>query len=380
MLVLAGEKFGALTPEFGLLVVALSFIPAWLSLKYVEKPTLEWAKELSGNAPALQMGGLVSLASATAAVLLIAVVPAVPAAPTIDMNKVREIQAKAGTVEPMGAEVLFADPALNTAVDSFKAIKPNVLSIKDDVPIVNKNGCMQGEDSVEAKRCSFGDTNSSKVIALVGDSHAAMLIPGFSTMAAEKGYRVDTYTKGACPFSTTTVTFNGRNYDSCRTWADNVTASVLSTRPQAVITVMARYRAVVDGKTLGVVESAPIIGSGLAEAWKPFTDQSIPVFAVRDTPRPEGQPADCVAQNEQRLTACSWPKQDILFANPPEATAVGANPGAKLVDLTSAFCPQDTCPAVVGGVAIYRDGNHLTATYAQTLHKHLCAAFAEVLK
>jgi peptidoglycan/LPS O-acetylase OafA/YrhL len=380
LLVLAGEKFGPLTSEAGLLIVALSFIPAWLSLKYVETPVLNWAKELNGNGPALRMGGLVTIASLTAAVMLAVSVPPVAPPPTIDMAAVRQMQQEAGTVEPIGAEVLFADPATNTAVDSFKSITPAVLSIKDDVPIVNKNGCMQGDDSVEPHLCSFGDTKSARAIVLIGDSHAAMLIPGLSTMAAEHGFRLDTYTKGACPFSTTTVAFNGKTYDSCRQWADNVTAAVLSHRPEAVITVMSRYRAVASGATLGINESAAIIGSGLADAWKPFLAQGVPVFAIRDAPRPDTQVADCIAQNEKKLTACSWPKSSILFRNPPESVAVQEAAGSTLVDLTPAFCPQDICPSVVGGVAIYRDGNHLTATYAQTLHKHLGAALASVLR
>lgn len=371
---------GPLSPELGLVIVAASFIPAWLSLKFIETPALNWSKRAEGHGPPLTMGGLTMLGSVTAAVLLVIAVPPVAPAPTIDMVAVRQMQEKAGTVEPIGAEVLFAKPGMNTAIDSFKAITPAIIGIKDDVPIVNKNGCTQGENSTDAKKCSFGDTRSDRVITLIGDSHAAMLIPGFSAMGQEYGFRIDTFTKVACPFVTNTVTFNGKPYDSCRQWADNVTKTVLQDKPAAVVTSMARYRAIEDGVTLGVDDSAPLLGVGLADAWKPFLEQSIPTFAVRDAPRPETQVADCIAQNEKKLTACSWPKSSILFSNPPEATAVSSAPGTTLVDLTPALCPQDTCPSVIGGVAIYRDGNHLTAAYAQTLHKHLGAAFAAVLK
>ena len=48
-------------------------------------------------------------------------------------------------------------------------------------------------------------------------------------------------------------------------------------------------------------------------------------------------------------------------------TAAHGMPLVHVSDLTSWISPTDRCPAVIGGVLIYRDGNHLTATYARSL-------------
>ncbi|WP_431229550.1 acyltransferase family protein [Paenarthrobacter nicotinovorans] len=379
LIVFAGALFGTLSPTLGLIVVVVSFIPAWLSLKFVEKPALEWSKFQNGTGNQLQLGGLATLGAVTAAVILAVMVPPTPAAPSIDVSALRQQNAVSGRAEPIGAEVLFAAPATNTAVDSFKSLTPNVVEITNDVPIVNKNGCMQDDDSTEAVKCSFGDTKSSKVIALIGDSHAAMLIPGFSSMAQRLGWRVDTYTKGACPFVTNTVTKDGKPFDSCRQWGENVTTAVLADSPQVVVTAMSRYR-VIAGTTLSFEDSVEPLAQGLHEAWQPFLARSIPVFAMRDTPRPDVQVADCIARNQTALTKCAWPKAQVLFQDPPEARAVRGLPGTSLVDLTPAICPQDMCPSVIGGVVVYRDNNHLTATFAQSLHDHLGAALASAVK
>lgn len=37
--------------------------------------------------------------------------------------------------------------------------------------------------------------------------------------------------------------------------------------------------------------------------------------------------------------------------------------GVTLIDLTDAICPTDPCAPVIGGVLVYRDDHHLTATY-----------------
>ena len=45
-----------------------------------------------------------------------------------------------------------------------------------------------------------------------------------------------------------------------------------------------------------------------------------------------------------------------------------------MADLTRrAVCPADPCAAVIGGVLVYRDDHHVTATYARTLTPWLAA-------
>lgn len=47
------------------------------------------------------------------------------------------------------------------------------------------------------------------------------------------------------------------------------------------------------------------------------------------------------------------------------------------IDLSGSLCGPERCEPVVGNVTVYRDGSHLTATYAQTLTRALRAALAE---
>ena len=50
--------------------------------------------------------------------------------------------------------------------------------------------------------------------------------------------------------------------------------------------------------------------------------------------------------------------------------------GLVLVDMMDALCPPhlDACPPVIGNVLIYRQGSHITATYAGTLTRRLAHA------
>jgi hypothetical protein len=42
-----------------------------------------------------------------------------------------------------------------------------------------------------------------------------------------------------------------------------------------------------------------------------------------------------------------------------------------VIDLTSYYCTADRCPSVIGDVIVYRDTNHITATFAKTLARPL---------
>ena len=54
--------------------------------------------------------------------------------------------------------------------------------------------------------------------------------------------------------------------------------------------------------------------------------------------------------------------------------------GVDYLDTTPIFCVDGSCPAVVGGVAVYRDGQHVAATYARTLAPYLSPVLARLLR
>ncbi|MFM9274428.1 acyltransferase family protein [Pseudarthrobacter sp. NKDBFgelt] len=380
LLVIAAAVIGPLSLWGGLAVAALSLVPAWLSLRFIEKPVLVWVKDQHMEGAALKIGGLLSLSGVTAATLLIAIVPPTPPASSIQFVP-KTIQSEGAVAPPVGAEVLFRSPGTPTAVDSFASITPSALTASKDVAAANNSDCTQSELGVEALKCSYGDFNSTKVLALVGDSHAAMLVPGLERVAKDNGWRIDAYTKGSCPFTKATVVLDGRPYSSCREWADNVTVALEQSPPQMIVSAMSRRYAVVDanGRMLGTDASVNPLAAGLSEAWQPLLDKGVTVVSIRDIPRPDVLVPDCVAQNERNLTKCSWKKSDILPEESAETVAVTNTGGAHLLDLTNAVCPEDVCPAVVGGVLIYRDGNHLTATYAETMHEHMAASLIPLL-
>ena len=71
------------------------------------------------------------------------------------------------------------------------------------------------------------------------------------------------------------------------------------------------------------------------------------------------------------------PRVNALPPDPQEAAIAQVDPARfEFVDLTPFFCDERSCYPVVGGVLIYRDLNHLTTLFAETLAPYLQRALA----
>jgi hypothetical protein len=123
--------------------------------------------------------------------------------------------------------------------------------------------------------------------------------------------------------------------------------------------------------------------AGLVNAWKPFTTQGVPVFALRDNPTgddPEQNPNFCLAEvaPAEANKKCSFSRYERLdrWYN-AYGDAARQTPGATEIDLSHFYCNKWKCPVVIGGVNVYADNNHLSVTYAKTLGPYLLRAMAD---
>ena len=93
-------------------------------------------------------------------------------------------------------------------------------------------------------------------------------------------------------------------------------------------------------------------------------DGGIEGFAVRDTPRFAVDMFACTTGPVSATIGAAPRSSSLADSSPSEALA---GPDIRLIDLTPWICPGDVCAGVIGNVAVYRDDNHLSRTYATTL-------------
>ena len=107
-------------------------------------------------------------------------------------------------------------------------------------------------------------------------------------------------------------------------------------------------------------------------------DTGAQVVLMGDDPYPQQSVPDCLSQHLSDAEACAVPKH-YPYYNPsgiPQEQAVAASTGAGYVDTDPWFCSPSTCAVMVGNQLVYRDDNHVSASYANWLTPAIGARLA----
>ncbi|MFE5292853.1 acyltransferase family protein [Isoptericola sp. NPDC056618] len=263
-----------------------------------------------------------------------------------------------------GAEEMDPEhPCDNPALDDV--VVPAPVAVADDV--AGPRDCFVDVDGTALADCTFGPVDDPDVphVVLVGDSHARALLPAFRQLAAEGRVSVTAHLKNSCAWTTGPVDADGERVRTCEEWRDKLEPWL---ERHAGTT-----DAVVTTGSLKFLSGKPDRqASDLAAAWRPVAERGVPVVALSDNPQHDEEPSQCLDGGlAADPTRCDLP-EDQAFPDPQVfEEAAEEVPGASFVDLTPLYCRDDTCPAVIGGVNVYRDTHHLTATYTRTMTPYL---------
>jgi len=251
------------------------------------------------------------------------------------------------------------------------SIVPNpIVAPNDDDPQIE--ACISQEQDPSVIGCHFGNAATATIkIALVGDSHAGALAPAFKRLAQTQHWYVTTYLKSGCPWSDIDrVQTDGYTpaIKYCRDWEHQVSQRLATAHLDAVVTT--GYRVV--NNLVQPTDGQDVYDTSvrqLTKTWSAYTQRSgTPVLAVADGPNWPGQsPVDCLILNKRSPASCAVSKQDAFAIGDPQADAVKQTLDARLLDLSDVYCGDTSCPAVIGGAAVYRDQNHFTRTFAVSL-------------
>ena len=347
--------FWGLTIYHRVALLAICFVLAWLTQRFVEAPARSW--KVLTTRPAR-----VTLWASLGAMVLVAGVAATAWA----VNAPAYAQAQRDLVslreEPppcFGAESVLDPGCVGT--DFGTTILPDPGFAGVDSPANEE--CFVQLNNAGVVSCEFGsDEASAPRIALVGDSHAYQLLATFQTMADANGWHLTTYFKGACPWNATPLSTPGAFGDACTQWREGVAASIADSQFDAVFT---SAIATTPYASAGFDSSFDAAVAGYREAWASVLDRGIPVVTVVDNPVWETDPNKCL--RSKGFCTCDAPRSEVLTERDPIRDAATGLDGVTLLDFTNVFCDDDTCFPVVGGANVYRDQDHLTVTFVNSL-------------
>lgn len=258
---------------------------------------------------------------------------------------------------------------------------PSLAHIRRDIP-QDYRKCHGSPRAVRINPCPpVGPADATIDIAVVGDSHAGQWTPALFDLAARIGARVHIYTKSSCPFTLAQILEKGSVYAECSQWNQNLLEVLRTTRPDIIFSsASSRY----DARDGDGLSDASAIAAGQRVLWRELDAMGAQIVVMRDTPRPARvrvDPAQCLAQANARPADCSIARAKVVTPELEDPNLLSAQ-GASFVhtlDLTDHICNAAACDPVVGNVVVWRDNNHITATYAKTLAGALHQALLPIL-
>jgi hypothetical protein len=240
--------------------------------------------------------------------------------------------------------------------------------------------CISEYGSARLIECEFGNHAPSKTIVLFGDSHADHWFPGLEPVATNDGWRLITMLKSRCPAARVEVYSVAlkRMDRECSIWREAALARIEQLHPSAVLI----------GDAVGYMEgqgrdaerdhllTATQWQEGMRSTLQYLDSAGLETIILADVPRAGFNVPTCLS----RAAAHGGPMEECMLqrdlsldndVRQAEANAASLFSSVRIVDFSDELCSGSVCPPVIGGQIVYRDNNHLTASFARTLAPQL---------
>jgi peptidoglycan/LPS O-acetylase OafA/YrhL len=245
------------------------------------------------------------------------------------------------------------------------------LKARADLPTIYAKGCDDYYHSDKVRLCTFGPEDAAHTAVLMGDSIAAQWFPALARIFDRPNWRLIVLTKSSCPMVDVTFFYARirREYTECSTWRSHALEQVASIKPDMVV--------------LGTVASDEFSQEqwvdGSARVLNVISAASGHIYVMRGTPRLPFDGPDCLSGHKEQsvrsgsLPVCDAPafekREQQVYRWLQLASAQFSN--VRTIDMNDLVCPQGHCRAELNGKVVFRDSQHLTASFARSLEPEL---------
>ncbi|MBS1843885.1 MAG: acyltransferase [Actinobacteria bacterium] len=363
-LVFAAAIWGPrLSVAAGLLAVAASWVPTQITHTLIEDPVR--------RAPALRRlpNRAIAMGLACMAITVAVGIGLRDSQPTVRLAKIGDVP---------GAAALVDQPVPQ---ETATALRPNPLKARADRGRSYYEGCMVGIEGTNSNKCLYGNPAGERTLILFGDSHAMQYFPAVEELAEIHGWRLIVLTKAECPPEEIEVKsmVEDREYSQCDVWRQEALKRIEEGGSSVTVvmsgdTEYTPYNA--KGEELSGDEAAEAMEAGYLRTLKRIEAAGPHTVVIRDNPSSTEDVPSCVSEDIQHLGRCAFPRRKE-WDREYDVRAAEASPETHLVDFIGDICPGEVCRAVIGNALVYRDKDHLTATFARTLEPMLENDFRE---
>ena len=348
-------------------LLAAATLTAWLSYRFIETPAL--------RSPRLTRSRFRSLMLWPAAVSVV-VAAALLANTTATTDRPSVPQHFAGTnTDPAINAVTYASELAKSHQPLPANLRPTLTDLHADVSELPA-GCGVERDDPKVSTCVLGDPNGKHTMVLFGDSHVIMWLQPLEHLAKAHSWRIIPVEKASCfPLNATQWRDDkARAYTECDAWRSSAYTTIAKLKPDRIIISGLAPPALVDPTTGRPAHGAAkerLFDNGVRSSLTKLHALAPHIDVIGATPQLARTSGDCLGTRSATMASCARPVANtITRLNRDWQTAAAAH-GAKFIDPVPWLCANHLCPIVVGNVIVYRDTNHITRTFADTLQTEL---------
>jgi hypothetical protein len=251
-----------------------------------------------------------------------------------------------------------------------RTLTPSLRRAAKDIPPAGDAQCHSRRGLTKPGSCASGPRDG-KVVLLIGDSHAVHWFPAIERVAEERGWRLITMTKSACPIADVMSIRDGSRDRACATWRKRAFEKARRLKPALVIVANIRIAEFVGGGWPSRdARTSRLWRDALTRSYRRLRDISTThtVVVLGDIQKWSSDLQACLKRHPRDIRRCSPRAGTEATLHWEQVTRKAAK--AAHVGFQSTWrlaCPYDPCPIVIDGTFLSRDGDHLTATYAAQL-------------
>ncbi|WP_328530927.1 acyltransferase [Nocardioides sp. NBC_00368] len=297
-----------------------------------------------------------------------------------------DFEATRGSYQP--AVTLADAPAADPSLDEQEAlVRASVLAARDDTPVPtelrpelteldslkpHRTRCDYTDDS-ERDLCVDGDPDGDRTMVVFGNSHALHWVPTLDRIAKQHGFKAYFLVKNRCVSASITTDRGGEKdpYTECddfNRWAFkqykrlDPDLTVVSTAPP--------IQGVYDEGGAWVGERHRIdelMHPAYTDFLRRVDRHTRRTVLIRDIQGFDANAGTCLSRPGATLGDCLMNADEDREASIDVQTRAAEEVGVDVVDMSSYFCWDGSCPAVVGDTITHYDGTHMSHQYAPQL-------------
>jgi len=239
--------------------------------------------------------------------------------------------------------------------------------VRTDAPAIYDLGCDDWFFSATVHVCAFGNSDAAHTAVAFGDSIGLQWFPAYAKVFDRPGWRLLVITKSSCPMVDEPFFYAriGREFSECTQWRHAAVQEISTLHPDIVLV----------GSSHMMPYSRLQWTEGTARILEQLARSSEHVYLMRSTPTLPFDGPSCLEPRSRLYAALSVHRECVASAQDPRRDAIYEwlsdaairFKNVSLLDLTDVVCPHERCDAERNGVIVFRDQQHLSAAFAESL-------------